>query len=300
MGDQVIALEVALADGTLLRTRAVSRHSTGPRLERLFIGAEGTLGIITAAAVRGFAIPESQTLRAYRFPDFEAGFRAIDRMAALGLRPSLLDYGEEHASPWPELHSRDEEPPTLFLGFEGFTQEVGASLFRAEKIIRGEGGTDLPWDLVREFWDDRHVVAERFQRGRRERGGNWMGDVARDWIHVALPPSSVLTFRERCHAETAASGVALLECGLWTGPELFSSVLAAPMADNGFGRLNGVVDTLLTAAQDLGGSMEYVHGAGVRYAHLMPREHGAAFDVLRRLKAAIDPDGTLNPGKLGL
>jgi FAD/FMN-containing dehydrogenase len=221
-------------------------------------------------------------------------------MAALGLRPSLLDYGEEHASPWPELLSRDEEPPTLFLGFEGYTQEVDASLFRAERIVKDEGGTDLPWDLVREFWEDRHVVAERFQRGRRERGGNWMGEVARDWIHVALPPSAVLPFRQRCHAETASRGIALLECGLWTGPELFSCVLAAPMADNGFERLNTVVDTLLMAAQDLGGSMEYVHGAGVRYAHLMQREHGAGLDLLRRIKVAVDENSILNPDKLGL
>jgi FAD/FMN-containing dehydrogenase len=61
------------------------------------------------------------------------------------------------------------------------------------------------------------------------------------------------------------------------------------------------MDSLLTACQDLGGSMEYVHGPGLRLAHLMPREHAeGGFSLLQRLKATLDPNGILNPGKLGL
>ena len=56
----------------------------------------------------------------------------------------------------------------------------------------------------------------------------------------------------------------------------------------------------LQEAQDRGGSMEYVHGAGARLADLMPREHGEAFELLRRIKATLDPEGIVNPGKLGL
>ena len=109
MADHAIALEVALADGTLIKTRAVRRHSAGPNLTRLFIGAEGTLGVITAAALHGHAVPEREELRAFNFAAFEQGFAAVDAMARLGLRPSLLEYGEEHASPWPDQASRDEE-----------------------------------------------------------------------------------------------------------------------------------------------------------------------------------------------
>ena len=65
-------------------------------------------------------------------------------------------------------------------------------------------------------------------------------------------------------------------------------------------RLSIVMDMLLRRVHELGGSMEYVHGAGLRLAHLMPEEHGQALDVIRRIKAAIDPAGVLNPGKLGL
>jgi FAD/FMN-containing dehydrogenase len=74
-----------------------------------------------------------------------------------------------------------------------------------------------------------------------------------------------------------------------------------PEAEGGQARLRGIIDQLLMSAQDLGGSMEYCHGAGIRLAHLMEREWGdAGMYVLRRLKAALDPQGILNPGKLGL
>jgi FAD/FMN-containing dehydrogenase len=299
IGSQAIALEVALADGSVVRTRAVRRHSAGPDFARLFIGAEGTLGVITAAALDAFALPEREALRAYRFRTFEAGFAAIEEVGRLGMRPSLLDYGEEHGSPWPDMASREAEPPLLYLGFEGFSQEVGASLVRAEAIVEEHGGVPLGEQVAREFWERRHVVAQRFVRGRRRE--RWpSAEIAFNYIHVALPPSKVLAFRELCHHESQEAGVGLLECGLWTAPDFFSCVLVLPQAQGGHERLNSFIDGLLQAAQDMGGSMEYVHGAGLRLAHLMPREHGGNLDVLRRIKQALDPDGLLNPGKLGL
>jgi FAD/FMN-containing dehydrogenase len=300
MGDQALAIEVALPDGTLFRTRAVRRHSAGPNLTRLFIGAEGTLGVITAAALQAHPIPESRDLRAFSFATFEQGFAVIDAIAGLGLRPSLLDYGEEHASPWPELVSREDEPPLLYLGFEGLTEEVEYSMRRSLALIGEAGGQELPREQAESFWGRRHVVAQRFARGQPRERYMRSPDVAYDYLHVALPPSQVLTFRDRCHAEAAASEVALLECGLWTAPDFFSGVFALPVALGGHDRLGAVIDTLLSACQDLGGSMEYVHGAGRRLAHLMPREHGEALDVLRRIKGALDPQGVLNPGKLDL
>jgi len=299
MGDQVIAVEAALADGTVFRTVAVPRHSTGPDLARLFVGAEGTMGVVTAAALKAFPVPERLELFAYRFESFEAGFVAVSEICGLGMRPVLLDYGEEHASPW---RGRGEEPPALYLGFEGFDEEVQACTARARRICEARAGSPLPDSEARDLWQNRHVVAERFARERRapNRNAGARQGIAFDYIHVALPASRVLEFRALCHAVSERSGVSLGECGLWTAPELFSAVFTLPDSDGGHGRLAPVVDELLAAAQDLGGSMEYCHGAGVRLAHLMQREHGPGLDVMRRLKAALDPNGILNPGKLGL
>ncbi len=299
MGDQVLALEVALADGTLFRTIAVPRHSTGPDLARVFVGAEGTMGVITAAALRAYRVPERLDLFGYRFATFEAGFAAVDEICALGMRPVFLDYGEEHESPWSGRH---ESPPALSLGFEGFEEEVEASTRRAGRICDALGGAPLPESDARGLWDNRHVIAERFARDRSNgrRRDTRRDGMAFDYIHVALPASRVLEFRSICHEVTPRTGVALGECGLWTAPEMFSAVFTLPEAQGGHARLSAVIDELLRQVQDLGGSMEYCHGAGLRLAHLMEREHGAGFDVMRRLKAALDANGILNPGKLAL
>jgi FAD/FMN-containing dehydrogenase len=258
------------------------------------------LGVITAAALQAHPLSEAQDLRAFEFESFEAGFATVDAIARLDLRPSLLDYGEEHASPWQELAPREDAAPLLYLGFEGLREEVEFSMRRATAVVDANAGRELPRGQAESFWERRHVVAQRFARGKPR--GRYMRnpDVAWDYLHVALPPSQVLTFRERCHAETRRSGVALLECGLWTAPDFFSAVMALPVERGGHERLSQVIDTLLLACQALGGSMEYVHGAGRRLAHLMPQEHGAALDVLRHVKTALDPDGILNPDKLGL
>ncbi len=301
IGDQVLAMEVALADGSLLRTRAVRRSSTGPDLARLFVGAEGTLGVITAAALRAFRIPERRELRAFQFQRFEDGLAAIAEINNLGLRPSLLDFGEEHASPWPELYAREEEPPTVYLGFEGFEQEVAAAVSRAESLIRDRGGEELPQHAAQTFWDNRHVIGERFARTRAQNGpDNRNPGVAFDFLHVALPASKTAAFQQRCHARAAAAQAAVLECGLWLGPELFSAAFAIPETLGGQPSLNLVMDDLLHDAQDMGGSMEYVHGVGSRLNHMMEREHGTSLDLLRKLKATLDPEGILNPAKLGL
>ncbi len=300
MGDQTVALEVALADGTLFRTPAVPRHSTGPDLSRLFVGAEGTLGVVTAAALRLFPVPERMELMGFGFERFEDGFAAVEEVCALGLRPVFLDYGEEHANAW---RARDEEPPALYLGFEGFEEEVQACAARARRIVAGRGARPLPEREARDLWDNRHVIAERFARerraGNRGRGPGREG-IAFDYIHVALPASQILPFRAICHEVSAREGAGLGECGLWTAPEMFSATFALAEAEGGQERLSGVIDGLLRSVQDLGGSMEYCHGAGLRLAHLMERELGPGMDVLRRIKAALDPTGTLNPGKLGL
>src|SRR3972149_1421176 len=99
MGDQALGLEVVLSDGTVLRTRAAARSTTGLDLKRLFIGTEGTLGIVTAATIRTLPIPERDERHAFRLPDFAAGFEAVSRLYDDGLFPYVMDLEEAFAVP---------------------------------------------------------------------------------------------------------------------------------------------------------------------------------------------------------
>jgi FAD/FMN-containing dehydrogenase len=119
---------------------------------------------------------------------------------------------------------------------------------------------------------------------------------------VTLPASQVLAYRKACQAVLDQHGLRPIELGLWCTPELFSVAMAPATLGQRQGRANmaKAVDEMLTVAQEMGGSMEYCHGVGLRLAHLMPREHGLGLEVMRALKGALDPQGILNPGKLGL
>jgi alkyldihydroxyacetonephosphate synthase len=296
MGDQVLGLTVVLPDGRIVSTHAVSRAAVGLDLNRLLIGSEGCFGIITEAAIRVYRRPEKRTLRAYRFLSFEEGFQAIAQMHDVGLRPALLDYGEQYRA-----GATEPTPATLYLAFEGYREEVAAQDSRARLIARDRGGQALPAREAREFWNERHDAAERFAERRASRDQPQAPAAGLDFVHVSLPRSRVLAYRKECQELLRRHGVTPLEYGIWCWPELFSVVVTGPTEAAGGGEaLARAVDELLMLAQDMGGSMEYCHGVGVRLAHLMGRELGQGLEVVRTIKGALDPRGVMNPGKLGL
>jgi FAD/FMN-containing dehydrogenase len=127
------------------------------------------------------------------------------------------------------------------------------------------------------------------------------GDAARrDWIHVALPASQVLRFREAATEIAAKRKLSLQETGLWTQPELFSMRLAVESGEKQQSALQDTIEELLRLVQRMGGSMEYCHGVGLKLAPLMAEEHGYGLAVMRQIKKVLDPNNIMNPGKLGL
>ena len=303
MGEQVLGLEVVLPNGQVVRTRAVPKSSTGPDLTQLFIGAEGVLGLITEATLQVFPAPEAHALLAFTFPTFDHGFAAVLEMMAVGLQPALMelteDFSVEKITP-----SLIERYPgvSLYIGCEGFQELVEAQRGRAVTICQRHASKDLGEASAQAFWESRHRTAERFQQDRLQNLPRGILDTrpeaSFDYIHVALPPSHVLPYRQRALDLCQRQGVMVTQCGIWTRPELFSMAMHNPS-----GRLAILADTidrLLELAQDMGGSMEYCHGVGVRLAHLLERELGIGAKLLATLKHSLDPDYVLNPGKLGL
>lgn len=288
MGDQVLGLEAVLPTGEVIRTRAVEKSSTGPNLHPLLIGAEGCLGVITRATLRLVPIPEVRRLQAWEFEDFDTGFAAINGLFNAGLRPGLLDFGDE--DPTPEY----DPPAVLIVSYEGPAAVAAAEADTAASLCVEHDGQLLPTQEAQAFWDARHASGDAYARSRAE-GQLWRRSRSHlDYLHVALPPSAILAYRRECLGVLDRYGIECHQTGLWDHAGLFSLVYSG----KGTAELTDVHRDLLMRCQDLQGAMEYCHGVGTRLATLMPREHGAGLDVMRRLKRCLDPQGILNPGKL--
>jgi alkyldihydroxyacetonephosphate synthase len=294
MGEEVLGLEVVLPNGEVVATRPVPKSSTGIDLNHLFIGGEGCFGVITEATLRVFARPEKQALGAARFSSFETGFGAIQEIYALGLKPALMDFGDDPR--------KVRSGAVLYLAFEGPKAIVEGEQRLAVEICARAGGKRLPRGEAESFWHERHVIAERFQQNRLQRRRSARDGIRWEWLHVALPASRVLEFRKAAMQILATRGIDLQESGLWTQPELFSMRLAAADQENEQARvvLEDTVEELLRLVQQMGGSMEYCHGVGVKLAPLMAEEHGYGLEVMRQVKRALDSNNIMNPGKMGL
>ena len=306
MGEQVLGLEVVLPTGEVLRTRPIARPSSGPDLKHLFIGAEGTLGIITEATLRVFVLPETRTFHTFRFPDFEQGFDAVQELTDLALRPAVLDLTEEAGS-WESSRDANDTEVTLYLAFEGFKEEVAACQRRASEVCLHQGGKDLGPQGTEQYWNTRHDSAYRYReevlnQPAGERRSSWgRGRGAWDYLHMSLPASQVVPFYRQCRELLKSQGIHIREAAVWTEPERFSLILADERGDEGSReRMTRASDQVLSLAQDLGGGVEYCHGVGLKLVHLLERELGVGLETVRRLKKVLDPNDIMNPGKLGL
>ena len=302
MGDQVLGVEAVLADGEIIRTRASAKPTNGLPLNRLLVGTEGTFGVVTEATIRTFPVPEKRVIACVEFPTFEAGFLAICSLYAEQVRPTMIDYGTESGS---DPQSKTDEDATLYISFEGFKEDVNMQWNRALDICRRYDGVEGSPEEAMRFWRTRHGSGERYKRtvlesqdpagARREASSFRM-----DYLHVSLPISQVLEYRRNCIRLFADRGIVVREWSIWGRPEFFSFLIEQEV-DKGCEtspELGRVVDEVLALAQQMGGSMEYCHGVGIKLAHLVAAEHGSGLDVMRRLKRSIDPNNILNPGKL--
>lgn len=327
MGDQVLGLEAVLGNGEVIRTPAARKRSTGPDLGRLLIGAEGTLGIITEATLQVFPQPERQSLIGFTFPDFARGFQALLNMRQRGLRPTSMDLSldtwptelqerriELHLDPETDAKQRSNQDlaqnssqPYLVLLFEGLEQEVEAQLDLASTIALSFGAApeDNPADLAT-YWSTRHAAADRWATDPDQREGKWLdtsdGKAQLDFLHMTIPASKLLNFRQQVAAAIKASPVQQCQEAVWIWPECYSVLLyCSPLREiDTAGSMRETTDSILRLAQKIGGTIEYVHGIGIRLGHLAEQELGGGLAVLRRLKASLDPANIMNPGKLGL
>ncbi len=293
--DIAVSLEAVLPDGTIFSGRSVPRTATGPRLDRLFLGSEGILGVITAATLRIWPQPGKRHLASYTFEKFEDGLEAIRLFMREGARPAVVRLydAQETGNHFPELGDRR---CALILLIEGSTAIVDAEAVVIEACVKDRGAEDSGREHVEHWLETRFNISAAsrlLQKG-----------AVLDTIEVTTNwHNAYSTYLAMQKALQAVEGT-MLASGHFShvypdGAALYMTVVGFLSEDK-----IKYYKTLWREAMDAclaeGAAISHHHGIGLHRGLWMEEEHGQGLEVLRRVKEALDPHGIMNPGKLGL
>lgn len=298
--ENVLGLTVALADGQIIQTGGrVRKSSTGYDLTRLFIGSEGTLGVITEIALRLHGIPEAIAAATCQFATLAGAVSSVIAVMQAGIpvaRIELLDDMQMGASIAYSKLSGLAPLPTLFFEFHGSPAAVAEQARQAEEIVLGFGAESFAAARDAEarahLWKARH---ESYWAARALRPG-WRGLTTDAIVPISLLAEAVLGAKE----DIAASGLPATMVG-HVGDGNFHTVLLVPPEPDGLERAWALDRKIVARALALGGSCSGEHGIGLGKREFLALEHGAgALGVMRAIKTTLDPRFILNPGKIFL
>jgi alkyldihydroxyacetonephosphate synthase len=290
--DIVLGLDVALADGRRITTGGHPRQAVGPDLNQLFVGSEGTLGIITGARLRLHPAPRHERRGAWAFPSFELGIDAMRRIIQRGATPAVL-----------RLYDPIEADRTYSTGD------------RALLLVLDEGDPAIVETTM-------EIVAEEcmdFQRADVEHVEHWLhnrNDVAAlealisrgfviDTMEIAAPwsrlPALYTSVTEALRSVTGTVAASAHQSHSYIdGGCLYFTFAGRTEPDDRDRYYREVWDAGTGAVLAGGGALSHHHGIGVNRGRFVAEALGGGFGVLVAIKTALDPNGILNPGKLGL
>jgi D-lactate dehydrogenase (cytochrome) len=297
MRDNVLGLTVVTADGRTIHTGSRARKSSaGYDLTRLFVGSEGTLGIITEVRLRLYGVPEAISAAICQFADLAGAVDSVIVAMQLGIpvaRIELLDDVQMDAcirySQLDEFAAR----PTLFFEFHGTEAGVREQAAMIESIANDHGGSRFQWATRPE-----------------ERSRLWKARHNAYYAALALAPGKQAFATDACVPISR-----LTDCVLETQADIASTGLVAPIVghvgDGNFHlvvlfdparagereKAEGLAARVSRRAIAMGGTCTGEHGVGVHKLAALVAEHGEAVSLMQAIKHALDPNDILNPGK---
>jgi alkyldihydroxyacetonephosphate synthase len=301
--DLVLSLEVALPDGRLVRTPPVSSHASGPQLMSLFVGSEGTLGIITEATMRLDPLPETRRFRSFVFPNIDQGLEAGRQIMTSRLRPMVLRLYDEASSVAVinRVLGTSVDGAYLVMGFDGYPEIAEAEEERARAICAALGGEDLGSAPGEHWWEHRYdFYYPPFHLHQPALYGTT--DSAARFSNIAALYRAKKRLIEQDFAEWDATYIAHFSHWFPWGVMVYDRfIIRRPPEDpNEAVRLhNKVWDAAARTSVAHGGVLNEHHGIGVKLGRLMPEFLGSAWPVLQSVKDVLDPKGIMNPGKQG-
>jgi alkyldihydroxyacetonephosphate synthase len=296
MRELVLGLEVVLPNGDVCRIPATPRSATGPSLRELFLGSEGTLGIVTEATLRIFPAPERRACSAWTFDGMAAALEAVRRIVRVGWRPAVVRLYDAFESQWHFKQWVPEGRCALLLLSEGPAALVSAEEAACTATARDAGGTPVGTAPV-EHWLERrntvpswdHFLDQQMMVDTIEVSAPWDRVAALyDGVVAALKPRPGMLVASAHSSHSYRQGTNLY-ITFAVKPERFADAEEAYR-----GAWAAVMDATLAA----GGSIAHHHGIGRMRVPWLERELGTAYPILRVLKKALDPDGLMNPGVL--
>ncbi len=299
--DLVLSLEVVLADGSPIQTLAVPRHAAGPDLAGLFLGAEGTLGVVTAATVRVKPLPRARRFRALAFPTLDTGLEAGRRIMLDGLRPPVMRLYDEAAASGSlsKVVGTPLTEPTLVLVFEGRPELIDVEAALAVEQALACGARELEAGLAETWWQHRFDFYHPPHYPTLPAIWGTI-DVVATYDRI-MPTYEAL--REALLPRFAAHNLRLnTHLSHWYdwGTMLYArfTVPRGPDDYEAARRLNEEIwHAGVEAALRGGAVINDHHGLGLKLAPFVPRQYGSAYPLLTAIKRAIDPRGIMNPGK---
>ena len=297
MRDNVLSVKVVLADGRIIQTATRARKSSaGYDLTHLFVGAEGTLGIITELTVRLFASPEAISSAVCPFPSVNSAVNTVIKTIQSAVpiaRIELLDSLQiEAVNKYSNLSCK--VAPTLFMEFHGTESSVSEQSKKVEAIAHNHGGEDFQWSTAeaerKRFWQARHdsyFAALNLRPGCRA--------MATD---VCVPISRLAECITETEKDIADSPLAITILG-HVGDGNFHLVIVLDTQNPAeLEEAHGINKRLVERALAMDGTCTGEHGIGIGKLDFLEQELGVAVGVMRQIKHALDPNNLMNPGKV--
>ena len=298
MRENVLGLTVVLADGRVIRTGGRARKSSsGYDLTRLFVGSEGTLGVITELTLRLYGRPEAVRASVCPFDSMPGAANTVIQTIQLGIPVARIEIVDEAQLRVVNAYSKTNYPiaPTLFFEFHGISETMVEEQVKAvEEIAREQGAREFQWASSLEdrntLWTARHNA---YYATVASRPG------ARAWTtDICVPISHLAECILETQADLKAAGVIAPLVG-HAGDGNFHLIFMLDANDKTeFDRIAKLNERLVERSLKFGGTCSGEHGVGFGKLKYLPAEHGDALDVMRAIKAALDPNGLMNPGKL--
>jgi D-lactate dehydrogenase (cytochrome) len=298
--DNILRLSVVLANGEIIHTGSrSSKSSSGYDLVRLFVGSEGTLGLVVEATVRLVGIPGEFSAAIVTFPTVESAGRAVYEIIRSGMNPSAL---ELLAPECIDLISREHDlglkvAPTLFMEYDGPSIQQLAEVLDMTREICEEVGCDAfrPGMGITErdrLFKARHELADIIMRNHP--GCSHMA------IDIAVPITAYPEMIAMAMEEKQKSGIPAYIFSHAGDGNLHVAIEGKRGDEKEWAVIEEISGRMVSKALTMGGTATGEHGVGIGKRRFMAAEHGNSLEWMKKIKTLFDPNGILNPGKMFL